>query len=306
MNYQVKTPILFFIFIRPEESLRTFEQIKAVKPRHLLIAADGARENKKGENEIVQKTRKVILDKIDWGCKVSTNFSNKNLGCKNRLSSGIDWGFSLEEELIILEDDCLPNLSFFKFCDLMLEKFRDDKNIAMISGNNLIDCQHIKADYIVSKYASIWGWASWKRAWQGYTKDLEDWKSKMDKIQDLSFFEKIMFSSLLQDIKAGKFDTWDYQWDFHRFQQNAKSIVPRDNYISNIGYSINSTHTTDVDSEYANQETRESNFPLNNEPNVSVNKWYEQKYFEKLIKLNFSHTFKTTIKYFLRSLGFYR
>jgi hypothetical protein len=166
------------IFRRPDFTSRVFEQIRNVRPARLYIAADGPRSGREGEQQLCIETR-AIIEQIDWDCELKTLFREKNLGCKMAISSAIDWFFEQEEEGIILEDDCLPNQSFFRFCDTMLEKYRNDDRIRHISGCNL---QHGKkwgtASYYFSNLTHAWGWANWRRVWKDYDRDLKLYDTK--------------------------------------------------------------------------------------------------------------------------------
>ena len=171
----MKTPVAFIIFNRPDTTKRVFEAIRQAKPPKLFVIADGSRSDRLGEAEKCAATR-AIIDGVDWECEILTNYSDVNLGCKIRVSSGLDWVFSEVEEAIILEDDCLPHPSFFAFCEELLEKYRNDSRIMQICGSNVLKDQvNIDDSYYFSKYGPIWGWASWRRAWQEYDVDMKLW-----------------------------------------------------------------------------------------------------------------------------------
>ncbi len=272
MNLTFKTPILFIIFNRPDTTFQVFKKIKELRPTKLYIVADGARNEKKNEDILCSETRK-ILDLIDWECEVFKNYSDINLGCKKRVSSGIDWFFENEEQGIILEDDCLPDQTFFKFCEEMLEKYKDDDRIGMISGDNF-QFGKIKNEYsyYFSKYSHIWGWATWKRAWAKYDVALSNWPdTKRQKGLDQIFGNKkdaFYWSSIFDDVYNNKIDTWDYQWSYACFTNNYLSIMPSVNLISNIGFGdLQSTHTKRI-SKFANMVTSPLQFPLNHPVNI--------------------------------------
>ena len=167
-------PILFIIFRRKDIALQSFERIKQVKPSKLYIACDGARENVKGEAELVKATQDSILQQIDWECNVRTLFQKENLGCGKGVYTAINWFFENEEMGIILEDDCLPSQSFFPFCEELLIKYKEDTRIWLIGGTNFLSKFHLENSnkYFFSKYDRSWGWASWRRAWKNYDKKL--------------------------------------------------------------------------------------------------------------------------------------
>lgn len=260
-HYTSRSPVLFMIFRRPDLTARVFEQIRNVQPKKLYIAADGPRPEKEGEQQLCNETRNIIKQ-VDWDCEVKTLFREKNLGCKMAISSAIDWFFDHEEEGIILEDDCLPNQSFFRFCDAMLEKYRHDTRIRHISGCNL---QHGKtwgtATYYYSNLTHAWGWASWRRVWKDYDRELAlyngaDVSKQLAKI----FTDPLVIESwhrIFEETKAGKINTWDYQLTLINFFQHGLSIIPNINMISNIGFGANSTHTSQEDSVYANIPRKE-------------------------------------------------
>jgi hypothetical protein len=266
MTENFKTPILFIIFNRRDVTGTVFNAIREIKPSKLYIVADGPRTDKIGEKERCEETRKIV-DSIDWKCEVFKNYSDINLGCKKRVSSGIDWFFENVEQGIILEDDCLPNKSFFRFCEEMLEKYKDEEKIGMISGDNF-QFGKVKNEYsyYFSRYSHIWGWASWRRAWKNYDVDIKSWpqikkenglKSIFDNIKDTYYW-----SSIFNDVHNNKIDTWDYQWSFICFVNNYLSVMPAVNLVSNIGFSPNgSTHTKRI-SKFSNMKTSELSFPL--------------------------------------------
>jgi hypothetical protein len=239
------TPVLFLIFNRPDTTQKVFDAIKKAKPKQLFVAADGPRENKEGEKEKCEQARKII-EQVDWDCKVKTLFRDKNLGCKVAVSSAIDWFFENVKEGIILEDDCLPDQSFFQFCKKMLEKYRNDTRIMMITGTNyFINNIEIKESYFFSKHFTIWGWATWRRAWKHYDINMDAWGKfkKEDQLKYLtnSFIIKKHFEKTFDLISNNKMDTWDIQWVFTCFFNNGLAIIPRCNLISNIG--VEGTHT---------------------------------------------------------------
>lgn len=242
----ISTPIAFFIFNRPELTKVVFEAIAKAKPKKLLVVADGPRFPE--ENEKCQKARAAVMNNIDWECEVLTNFSERNLGCKYRVSSGITWVFSEVEEAIILEDDCLPTESFFYFCQTLLEKYRYDDRIMAVSSNNFQGGQK-RGDYsyYFSKYPHIWGWASWRRAWQYYDVEIKTWPhyKEIDLIS-LVFedpYEQKYWDYYFESVFNGVINTWDYQWTYTCFFQNGLTIIPNTNLVSNLGYGPDATHT---------------------------------------------------------------
>jgi hypothetical protein len=188
------------------------------------------------------------------------------LGCKKRVSSGIDWVFEQVEEAIILEDDCLPDPSFFRFCQESLQHFRHDARIGMISGDNFqLGRASMTDSYYFSKYIHIWGWASWRDRWQAYDVDMGLWPQvrEQGRIEDLVLekSEAPFWQSIFERVYRGEIDTWDYQWVFANWCMGRMNILPSVNLISNIGFGAEATHTT-ASSPLANLPTRAMTFPL--------------------------------------------
>lgn len=280
-------PVAFIIFNRPDVTLRTFSEIAKIKPAKLLVIGDGPRSSIPEEKKKVLDTR-AILAQVDWDCEVLTNFSEENLGCKKRVSSGLDWVFGLVDEAIILEDDCLPAPSFFQFCQEMLDKYRDHAEVGMISGANFQrGIARGDGDYYFSKYAHIWGWATWSNRWRNiYDVDMRVWptfKSSKDFLEVTSgLSNKRYWERIFEKVYRGQINTWDYQWLFANWLHKRISIIPNANLISNIGFGQGATHTM-VENELSNLPAQEISFPLKHPDSVEVNiladQFTEQYYF---------------------------
>lgn len=245
--WQMTTPVAFFIFNRPDTTARVFEAIKRAAPPKLLLVADGPRPDRPGEAEKCAATR-AIATGVDWPCEVLVNFSDENLGCRRRVSSGLNWVFESVDEAIILEDDCLPDLSFFRFCDELLTRYRDDSRIAMISGNNFQQgAGGGEESYYFSRYPEIWGWASWRRAWGLYDVDMKVWpKFRNDGWLERTFPRRRLarfWRDAFDAVHSGGLDTWDYQFTFSCLRHNALCVMPSVNLVSNLGFGADATHT---------------------------------------------------------------
>ena len=244
------------VFNRPQETKKIFEAIRLAKPSKLYISADGARINKSGDQDLCNATRKVV-ENIDWECEIKTRFSEVNLGCKTAVSNAITWFFDNESEGIILEDDCLPNSSFFRFCDVLLEKYRYDTRIRHISGSTMnLSEQSAAESYYFSKLTNVWGWASWRRVWKDYDVNLQLLGEAMKNSLHENLFNNNAvtrhFFKQFEFTRDGLIDTWDYQYVFCNLINNGLSIIPNRNMISNIGFNANATHTTDFKNSLAN------------------------------------------------------
>lgn len=173
----MRSAVLFLVFNRPDTTRKVFEAIRAAKPQRLYVAADGPRMGSACEAGCCAEVRRIVTD-VDWLCDVKFLFREQNLGCKMGPYSGISWFFEHEEEGIIIEDDILPLPSFFPYCDELLERYRDDERVGLISGSNIIYKHYrIQDSYFFSQYSLIWGWASWRRAWQTYDIHMHQWPS---------------------------------------------------------------------------------------------------------------------------------
>jgi hypothetical protein len=268
----LKTPVAFVVFNRPETARRVFEEIRKARPPVLLLVADGPRPGHPGDAEQCAETR-AITERIDWDCDIRKNYSEINLGCGKRVSSGLDWIFSEVEEAIILEDDCLPHPTFFRFCEELLGKYGDDDRIGHIGGANFqFGRKRTLYTYYFSRYDHVWGWASWRRAWQGYDPNLALWpKFKKEKwLRDFLDTPSLVgyWASIFERVYQRRIDTWDYQWMFHCWTQNRLAIIPNANLITNIGFGDDATHTVGKD-KYYGLETGPVIFPLFHPPSVS-------------------------------------
>jgi len=251
----LNTPVALFIFNRPDLTEIVFNEIRKIKPLRLLIIADGPRFIE--EQEKCFDARNIIKT-IDWDCDIYKNFSDINLGCRERVFSGLNWVFSQVEEAIILEDDCLPSPSFFYFCQNLLEKYRYDERIMSIGGtctNGDLVARH-KYSYYFSQYTEIWGWASWRRAWQYYDVEMKTWSnfkaSEQMKMLFDSRFEEVYWTSIFDKVFNKKIDTWDYQWLYACLLQRGLCVIPCVNLIKNIGFRDDATHTLSANSPLAN------------------------------------------------------
>lgn len=250
-------PILFLVFNRPETTARVFEKIKEIKPQQFFIAADGPREGKEGEKEKCQAVRDLILKNIDWPCEVKTLFREQNLGCGKAVSGGITWFFEHVGEGIILEDDTLPATSFFNFCKILLNKYRNELKVKMIGGSNYsnrgIKC---KSSYYFTAFPHIWGWATWKRTWNEYDFTLNCIQE--DEVHDLLkgyFTRKEVIDSWVNNynvVKNKKANPWDFQLGFSILKNGGINIVSAKNIVANIGFGADATHTTSTNDELSN------------------------------------------------------
>jgi hypothetical protein len=242
-----KPAVALFVFNRPDCTKKTFAAIRDFQPGKLFLVADGPRAEVAADSTRCPAVREM-LDKIDWPCDVRRNYSEKNLGCKKRMSSGLDWVFSEVEEAIILEDDCVPCPDFFVFCTEMLARYRSENSIMHIGGHNFQNGRKRgDASYYFSRYMHVWGWATWRRAWQGYDVNMALWpqakKNNLLEKAGMDPVEVAYWTSLFDRTHAGEINTWDFQWGFACWQYHGLGITPNTNLVTNIGASPDATHT---------------------------------------------------------------
>ena len=275
MTWNLRAPVAFLIFNRPEKTKLLFDEIARARPPKLLIIADGPRSDRPDEAEKVQLTR-AIVENVNWDCEVLTNYSDINLGMNARTISGLNWVFERVGETIFLEDDCLPHPSFFRYCDELLERYRDDERIMMISGDNFMRGRKVTAySYFFSHYTGTWGWATWRRAWKYLDVNMDLWPA----LRETSLVEDRVGNKanaaywryVLDSVASGSIKSWDFNWLFSCWAQNGLSILPSGNLISNIGFGTDATNLVDVDPITTNLPADEMAFPLQHPPYMARN-----------------------------------
>ncbi len=298
---QYTKPILFIVFNRLDTTQKVFEQIKKVRPLKLYIASDGPR-NKEEEKKVLE-IRNYLLENIDWPCELKTRFRTENLGVGFGPNDAITWFFSQEEMGLIIEDDCLPSLSFFSFCDLMLDYYKNDKRIGVIQGFNPFP-KEMNNSYFFSTYDLKWGWATWKDRWVYQDMYTKDWPEvKKNKLLDDKFQNKKLVTrywyNMFEQIHRSPYMAWDTQFTYQMLKRNIFTIVPLKNIVMNIGYRDDATSTRWGMPEHIRQLTLEElNFPIKHPENIKPNKEYD----ELVEKVHFEINLKTVLRYELRNL----
>ena len=287
MENSFNIPVLFLIFNRLDTTKKVFEEIKKIKPKQLFIAGDGPRN--KEEANIVKSTRDIISE-VDWQCEVKTLFRDKNLGCKLAVSSAIDWFFENNEMGIILEDDCLPHTSFFRYCEELLIKYKNEDKIMHIGGLNALSKVSLNESYYFAKFGPIWGWATWRRAWKYYDVQMQSWEKVKSEKTYKQFcdtkIEELWRENIYDRVKDGLINTWDYQWSYAKLMNNGLSIVPAINLVTNIGFGENATHTnTNISLSNINIDQGMS-FPLIHPEKILRNVQLDKKFFNSFVLKN--------------------
>jgi len=263
----MKTPVIFIIFNRPDLTRRSFAAIRQAQPETLIVVADGPRSHRPGEAGQCAATRDII-DQVDWPCQVIKEYADVNLGCKNRVASGITAAFQRVDRAIILEDDCLPEPTFFTFCETMLDYYATNEQVMAVSGNNFLfkRSTDIQDSYYFSQYVNIWGWATWKRAWDKYDVTMSDWPI----VRDQHLFNQV-WTKRFDLAHANKIDTWDIQWTYTCLRHHGLTVVPKHNLVSNVGFARPDATHTKVKTIVAEMDTQPMIFPLQHPTIIAPN-----------------------------------
>ena len=270
----MNTPILILIFNRPEETKKLITRLEKFKPRYIYIFSDGPRKNNLSDIELNRRC-KLLIQNLNWKTKIKKKYLKNNLGCKNAVSKGISWFFKNEKMGIILEDDCIPTASFFKFCEWGLKKFKNSKEIGTITGNNFLNFKiKINSSYYFSKYAHCWGWATWRDRWKLYDKNISFWKKwkKSNKYNEIFNIknESLYWNKIFNNVFEGKIDSWAYPWNLCLWYNNKTVLTPKCNLVKNIGFGNSATHTF-IKSDNLNYNTAKLSFPYKAPVNDKIN-----------------------------------
>ena len=268
------TAILFLVFNRPSNTAIVFEQIRKIAPSRLYVAADGPRHGKEGEAELTTNVRKIATA-VDWSCKVTTLFREENMGCRAAVGDAITWFFSMEQEGIILEDDCLPSESFFWFCQAMLSKYRTEEKIGSIRGTHL-SMHDGASSYYFSRHALPWGWASWARAWNKSDRQMTSWPqaTPIRHLKSLNvggWLFSLHFAGILKKVARREIDSWSNPWMYNCWCYELLTVCPPRNLIRNIGFSDEATNTITDHPVLSNLKANELEWPVQGTPSLTPN-----------------------------------
>ncbi len=291
MFFKITTPVVLIPFIRPEKTQRVFDEIRRARPEKLFVLSDGPRNA--SEWPKVKAVRAIIDNQVDWPCQVFKRYPDRNLGCKDNIASGITWVFEHVEEAIILEDDCLPDQSFFLFCQELLEKYRNEPRIMQISGYNFASRIEAISDksYFFSNIGMIWGWATWKRAWQYYDVNISNWPEikRSGILKNILGADAIVdhYYHLFDNYYAQKIDSWDSQWFLARWLQGGLSAVSKNNLVQNIGFDKEATHNSiDPGDARAHVLVKSVEFPLVHPNQIVANDKADAYMFKHYLSIN--------------------
>lgn len=311
--YRCQSPVTLIFFNRPETFRKVFDMVRKARPYKLYLVQDGARENNEEDESKIYACRE-IAKQVDWDCQVFKNYAEINLGCGARPQSGISWTLTHEDRTIVLEDDCVPDESFFRFCDELLERFKDDYRISYISGLNHFESWDFgNNSYGFTKQGAIWGWATWRRAWQIYD-------YSVNSIQDDYLKKQLIYIGMNKRVNDwiktnqrvlahDKLSYWDTQWGFVKHTQNQLVIVPKTNLIKNIGIGAESTHAQILDGKHVkyvdfnNMPTFSIEFPLIHPRYMICDKMYDDLLQKCIKKIKYRpETIKRKLKSIVRGL----
>lgn len=293
-NNNFTTPVVFITYIRLDTTKQVFEEIRKIKPSVLYHISDAGKDE--AAEARVEQVRRYIRDNIDWECDLRTNYAGVNMGCKRRIQSGLDWVFENEERAIVLEDDVVPSQSFFYFCQDMLERYKDEERVMMVTGNKRVPDYPMQSDYTFSRFCSIWGWATWRRAWKYYDSEMKNWpKSKKEKLLKNVYGVDVAMTlgrefelTYLEEINS-----WGYRWHFSMLNNNGLEIVPKYNLIENIGQeAIDATHKFDKIIKTVRNELK---FPLTYLNEVKVDVGYDDRMKKELFHVGLAEKIARTI-----------
>ncbi|KAF5073304.1 hypothetical protein DSECCO2_192820 [anaerobic digester metagenome] len=294
MKADVESPVLLIVFNRPDTTKVVFDAIRKSKPKKLYVSADAPRKGNEKDKTNCEEVRKIV-EQVDWDCEVKYRFLDENLGCGWGPASAITWAFEKEDRMIIIEDDCVPSQPFFPYCNYLLEKFKDDDRVWLISGRSHQSKSRFfeNQDYIFSHYGHSWGWATWKRCWDHFDMDMKDFpdfiktggaENVFSTLKEGTLYNK-KYKKLFAD-KSLHTHVWDFQFGYAITKNGGLSIVPAKNLIKNIGYF--GTHTK-KENEYTALEAAEE-FSIEREPQfVLINRDFEKLHFNNHIKKVFGY-----------------
>lgn len=276
----MKTAIGLSVYNRPETTAAVFAAIAAAQPRRLFVFADGPRSP--ADATLCQRAR-AVTERVDWDCEVSYEYAERNLGARSRYSSGVNWIFEHVDDAIVLDDDCVPHPSFFRFADEMLDRYRDDERIMMVSGSNYLErWRDDSQSYHFSLFGGVWGWATWKRAWQLYDATMSTWpdeqvRSRIRTLiddEDIWQFQARRFEALFN--KRDDRYSWDLPWSLSRLVHGGLTVVPAVNLVTNLGNAEGRGLT--VDHSLARLHALPIDFPLVHPAEVEPDRGYDRRH----------------------------
>ncbi len=293
----MNTPILLIIFNRPDKVRRLIESLSIVRPKRIYISADGPRPGVKEDIEKCQASREAA-QRIDWPCEVYTNFKDENLGVDKGMEEAMTWFYSNVEEGIVCEDDCVPNPDFFRFCTTLLDRYRHNEKVMLISGTNFQDgVKHGNGSYYFSHYPT-WGYAMWKRTWNKFDTNLDglEFFIKNKKIDTIlrDQRQKKYWVGFFKKIRDKKYNFTDTRLLFSIWNNNGLIVIPNSNLVKNIGFDNEATHSTFGGKERSLESSNIGDIIFNDE--IVANEEADNYFFKKIHKTSLFKIIYSKIK----------
>ncbi len=271
--------VLFCTFNRLDTVKKSFARIRDIQPSRLYLSSDGPRDSFSGEIDKIMRVREYIEQNIDWECTVHKNYSDTNLGCGIKMSSAISWAFEHEDRLIIIEDDCVVDPSFFRYCEELLDYYKNDGRVMLIDGYCNAGKAITQDSYFFSAVPEdYWGWATWKRVWDKYEYDIV----RSNERDILSYLKKITsrggvkhFLQCFDTVSSHRTDIWDYQLLYMLVKEQGVAILPNTNLVFNAGIGDDATHTINTPTYYSS-DSHQMAFPLKHPSTVESAKKYDK------------------------------
>ena len=276
-------PVVLIIFNRPDLVERQCERLSAMDLQQLLVIADGPRPGTDDEEKC--HAARAIVDGMEWSCSVQKNYADINMGCANRIVSGLNWVFSLVDRAVILEDDCIAHPGFIRFCDELLDRYEKDMRVMQICGTNPLPDIKDPYSYRFSHHVMCWGWATWARAWarNDITMNLpdQDIDVLLDRAMQGNRTAIEHWHKVIDMTRRGELDAWDYPWQLSIWRENGIALLPNQNLVMNAGFRADATHTKNSQARLANLPVHELDFPLRHPPDTRYGFQYDIQFIEQ-------------------------
>lgn len=245
-------PVALICFKRIDTTMQILERIAAVQPKKLYILSDEGRNEE--EKKIVSELRHQIENRVNWPCELIKNYAENNRGVFANIALGAKYVFERENCAIFLEDDNLPEVTFFQYCQEMLEKYQKDPKVLWICGTNYEAKTKFanEASYTFTRNLLPCGWASWSDKFlHNYDFELQGLDDpKVLKRAKATYRKKALYKQQMFNVKGERYRmdhnirclSWDSQMAFSIRASEMFGIVPCMNQIKNIGVDENSIH----------------------------------------------------------------
>lgn len=295
-QYLVDISVRVNVWIRPECQRKQFEVLKKARPSTLFLISDGGRNEK--EWEAIRQNRSMFDNEIDWDCTVYKIYEEKNNGLYTMSRRGADLIWSKVDRCIFLEDDCIPSVSYFKFCAELLEKYKDDQRILCICSMNQAEVwDKTDNDYFFAERGPIIGQAMWKRTYEqrdfqlSYGKDEYTMNLLRKKLKKDPEYLKTVEGYAKNPRYGGHMPGGEFYGRFAVYSQNQLYIIPKYNMMCNVGCTEDSEHASEYKllpkkiKKIFNMNTYEYEFPLKHPKYIIADEDY-RKYEEDVLCRN--------------------